>query len=104
MKIVKGRVPKINFDKVMDLVDEEDKEQISKLKAIREKPSIDALDVYKAMEFTCFGSLAYCCSLDKPCLRRDSVRAALRISDDVFVKVKTIANAMFVIEALEARR
>jgi len=40
------------------------------------------------MKETCFGSLAYCCSLDKECDSRDNVLKKLNLSKKEFLKLK----------------
>jgi len=42
----------------------------------------------KLMEENCFGSLAYCCGLEKPCDVRDGVLKKLGLTKKDFIKLK----------------
>jgi hypothetical protein len=44
---------------------------------------------------TCFGSLAYCCGLEKTCPQRDLVREVLGISDEDFLSIKSVTEEYF---------
>lgn len=43
----------------------------------------------QAMAITCYGSLAYCCSLEKPCENRDRALELLGLSKEDYLRLKT---------------
>ncbi|MHA1721532.1 MAG: zinc ribbon domain-containing protein [Candidatus Baldrarchaeia archaeon] len=44
--------------------------------------------IEKAMALTCYGSLAYCCSLDKRCINRDKALELLGLTHEDYQKLK----------------
>jgi hypothetical protein len=48
-----------------------------------------------AMLRTCFGSLAYCCSLDNKCMDRDGALELLGLSTEDYERIKSICHQMF---------
>lgn len=46
----------------------------------------------KIMKETCFGSLAYCCGLEKSCPNRDRVLKKLGLTKKRFVELKKVFN------------
>ena len=45
-------------------------------------------EIKKIMNETCWGSLAFCCSLDKPCQSRDGVLKKLGLTKKDFIRLK----------------
>lgn len=52
--------------------------------AKKEREELTADEIKRAMEICCYGNLSYCCGLEKPCVFRDAVRTALKISGEEF--------------------
>lgn len=53
---------------------------------------MDKKQINKIMEETCFGSLAYCCGLDKNCSNREGVLKKLGLTKKEFVDLKEKFN------------
>ncbi|MCD6484321.1 MAG: zinc-ribbon domain-containing protein [Candidatus Odinarchaeota archaeon] len=53
-------------------------------------------DIEQIMDMTCYGSLAYCCSLEKKCDIRDNVLHLLNITPEEFENIKKQAHNNFV--------
>ena len=66
--------------------------QISPLKPTNE-------DIEQIMDMTCYGSLAYCCSLEKKCEIRDNVLHLLNITPEEFESIKRQTHNNFVLLA-----
>jgi len=49
---------------------------------------MEDVKIYKIMEETCFGSLAFCCGLEKPCDSRSNVLKKLGLTEEDFLKLK----------------
>lgn len=50
-------------------------------------------DIKESQVITCFGNLGYCCSLKKPCIKRDACREALGIGANTYINTKEkVAN------------
>lgn len=50
----------------------------------------------QAMVITCYGSLAYCCSLEKPCENRDRALELLGLSKEDYLRLKTHSHNKFI--------
>lgn len=50
----------------------------------------------KAMAITCYGSLAYCCGLEKKCAIRDEALRLLGLSEDDYLKIKRYMHNKFI--------
>ncbi|MEM2155769.1 MAG: zinc-ribbon domain-containing protein [Candidatus Jordarchaeales archaeon] len=50
----------------------------------------------KAMAITCYGSLAYCCGLEKNCATRDEALRLLGLSDEDYLKIKKYMHNKFI--------
>ncbi|MEM1657886.1 MAG: hypothetical protein QXX87_04995 [Candidatus Jordarchaeales archaeon] len=50
----------------------------------------------KAMAMTCYGSLAYCCGLEKKCATRDEALRLLGLSEDDYLKIKRYMHNKFI--------
>ncbi|MEX2752061.1 MAG: hypothetical protein Q6366_009260 [Candidatus Freyarchaeota archaeon] len=50
----------------------------------------------QAMATTCYGSLAYCCSLEKPCENRDRALELLGLSKEDYFRLKTYLHNKFI--------
>ena len=56
-------------------------------------------DIEQIMDMTCYGSLAYCCSLEKKCDIRDNVLHLLNITPEEFESIKKQTHNNFVVLA-----
>jgi len=52
--------------------------------------------IEKAMALTCYGSLAYCCSLDKRCANRDRALELLGLTNEDYQKLKENFHRMII--------
>jgi len=50
----------------------------------------------KAMAITCYGSLAYCCGLEKKCTIRDEALRLLGLSEEDYLKIKKYMHNKFI--------
>lgn len=65
-----------DFKKMLDLLEEKGSEQ-------------------DALKFLCWKSLAYCCSLQRDCIYRDTALEVLGISKETFSKIKKDTHIAF---------
>ena len=50
------------------------------------------MNIKEIMKETCWGSLSYCCSLEKACIQRDRVMLALTMTHEEYNKLKNMFN------------
>ncbi len=99
----------MNFDKLIKQLKAEKPEDIEEaleiyeniktftmLKKIKDKKVKTKSDFKKAFSGLCYGSIAFCCDITKPCLFRNSVLHALGISLKDYSKIKKKWNDEFV--------
>lgn len=98
MKVIAGRIPKINFDKIVEGLedDDEDLQLWKELARLSKKDKLTEEDVRNAMQATCYGSLAFCCGFESGCIYREAVRSVLKISDDAYLRLKADSTRKFI--------
>lgn len=74
------------------------------LKELSEKGNLTEEEVRRAMDFTCFGSLAFCCGTEKQCFHRDSTLEALGLTHEDFNRVKKDLTNRIIGEVLARRK